>query len=171
MWNWYDFQYKYHRSFYETFKAGTHHTRWVEDDLDADLWGEDVAEAIPTQTSGQTQEYLVPVEVNGKLFNVKMHLPEATGSSNSKKTSPRKKASSSSSPQTQSGAITAPMQGTIVAVSKSIGDDVTKGETICVLEAMKMENQIKASSDGTIKDLMVNPGDLVGAGDTLAIIE
>ena len=63
------------------------------------------------------------------------------------------------------------MQGTIVAVSVTIGDQVTKGQTICMLEAMKMENQIKASSDGTISDLLITPGDLVGAGDTLAIIE
>lgn len=63
------------------------------------------------------------------------------------------------------------MQGTIISVSVELGQTVTKGDSLCVLEAMKMENQIKASIDGTIKDILITSGDLVGVGDSLIIIE
>lgn len=155
---------------HDDFKTMKHHTKWVEEDLDPSMW--DFSEAVSPEScsTSASDEVTIPVEVNGKRFAVKMFLPEPTGAPK-KKTSSKKTSGISSSTSTQTGAVTAPMQGTIVSVSACIGDEVTKGTTICILEAMKMENQIKAPSDGKIKDLMVTVGDLVGAGDTLAIIE
>ena len=62
------------------------------------------------------------------------------------------------------------MQGTIVKVHHSAGDAVTAGEPVCVLEAMKMENEIKAPNDGEIVDLRIQPGDTVTAGAVLMVI-
>jgi acetyl-CoA/propionyl-CoA carboxylase biotin carboxyl carrier protein len=62
------------------------------------------------------------------------------------------------------------MQGTIVKVLVNVGDTVEVGQSITVLEAMKMENHINAESAGTVKEIRVKPGDGVGAGDVVAII-
>ena len=62
------------------------------------------------------------------------------------------------------------MQGTIVKVEVAVGDEVEAGDTICVLEAMKMENTISADKAGTISEVRVSAGDTVGGGDIIAII-
>jgi acetyl-CoA/propionyl-CoA carboxylase biotin carboxyl carrier protein len=62
------------------------------------------------------------------------------------------------------------MQGTIVKVLVAVGDSVDVGQTVCVLEAMKMENNITAEKAGTVTDLKVEPGQSVGSGDVVATI-
>ena len=66
--------------------------------------------------------------------------------------------------------VTAPMPGTILDVKVSVGQSVKKGETICVLEAMKMENDIPAPQDGVIASINVQKGASVGAGDVIATL-
>ena len=63
------------------------------------------------------------------------------------------------------------MQGTIVKVDVAVGDQVTVGQTVCILEAMKMENNITAETTGTVTEVKVSPGDAVGAGDVVVVIE
>ena len=72
---------------------------------------------------------------------------------------------------TGSGTVTVPMQGTIVKVLVAPGDAVEVGQTVCVLEAMKMENAITAEKAGTVKEVKVAAGDSVGPGDVIAVIE
>jgi acetyl-CoA/propionyl-CoA carboxylase biotin carboxyl carrier protein len=62
------------------------------------------------------------------------------------------------------------MQGTIVKVYMPAGTHVEVGEPLCVLEAMKMENEIKAPIAGELVDLRIQPGDTVASGAVLAII-
>jgi acetyl-CoA/propionyl-CoA carboxylase biotin carboxyl carrier protein len=62
------------------------------------------------------------------------------------------------------------MQGTIVKVLVAVGDEVEAGQVVCVLEAMKMENNISAEVAGTVTAVNVSPGDGVGAGDVVAVI-
>ncbi|OWY60040.1 acetyl-CoA carboxylase biotin carboxyl carrier protein subunit, partial [cyanobacterium TDX16] len=69
------------------------------------------------------------------------------------------------------GTVTVPMQGTIVKVLVAEGDAVEAGQALCVLEAMKMENNINADKDGVVKELRVQPGASVGSGDVIAVIE
>ena len=64
--------------------------------------------------------------------------------------------------------VTAPMPGTILAVKVSAGQQVKKGDVICVLEAMKMENDIPAPQDGVIASINIQKGASVNAGDVLA---
>ena len=66
--------------------------------------------------------------------------------------------------------VTAPMPGTILAVKVSVGQSVKKGDVICVLEAMKMENDIPAPCDGVIASINVQKGASVASGDVLATI-
>ena len=72
---------------------------------------------------------------------------------------------------TGSGDVAVPMQGTIVKVLVAVGDKVEVGQTICLLEAMKMENAVNAEKDGVIKEVRVSAGASVGAGDIVAVIE
>ena len=63
------------------------------------------------------------------------------------------------------------MQGTIVKVLVAVGDNVDAGDTVCVLEAMKMENNVAADRAGTVSEVLVEPGDSVGAGDMVVVVE
>jgi acetyl-CoA/propionyl-CoA carboxylase biotin carboxyl carrier protein len=63
------------------------------------------------------------------------------------------------------------MQGTIVKVLVAVGDTVESGQALCVLEAMKMENNINADKAGTVTEIKVVPGQSVGTGDIVIIIE
>ena len=63
------------------------------------------------------------------------------------------------------------MQGTIVKILVAVGDAVEVGQSVCVLEAMKMENQITTEKSGTVKEIKVETGATVGAGDVVMVIE
>lgn len=64
--------------------------------------------------------------------------------------------------------VNAPMPGTILKVAASAGDKVKRGQVLVVLEAMKMENEIVAPSDGVVASINVDKGVSVNAGDLLA---
>ncbi|HEY3833731.1 MAG TPA: biotin carboxylase N-terminal domain-containing protein [Acidimicrobiia bacterium] len=163
------------------FAAVEHSTKWVEDAFDATEFAGDDAPAEAGATSeadadrGPLVERAMPVEVNGKRFSVKVWVPEgamtvAAGGGNGQ----RKRATAaraSSGHGGGSGTIAAPMQGTIVKVLVAQGDSVELGQTLLVLEAMKMENNIVADTEGTVSELRVSTGQSVGTGDVLAVIE
>ena len=62
------------------------------------------------------------------------------------------------------------MQGTIIKVLAAVGDTVEVGQTVAILEAMKMENAVQAEKAGTVTEVKVAPGDTVAAGDTVLLI-
>jgi oxaloacetate decarboxylase alpha subunit/pyruvate carboxylase subunit B len=66
--------------------------------------------------------------------------------------------------------VTAPMPGMIIKYEKNVGDAVSQGETVVVLEAMKMENALPAPASGTVKSVSFSSGDSVAKGDVLAVI-
>lgn len=69
------------------------------------------------------------------------------------------------------GGLTSPMPGKIFRIVKDVGAAVSKGETILILEAMKMEHAIRADKDGKVKKIMFKTGELVQGGVTLAEVE
>ncbi|MBQ5967658.1 MAG: biotin/lipoyl-binding protein [Clostridiales bacterium] len=69
------------------------------------------------------------------------------------------------------GSVNAPMPGTILRVNKNVGDSVNAGESVVVLEAMKMENDINSPKAGVVKALYVNKGDTVASGQVLFEVE
>lgn len=118
----------------------------------APSFNEDDAIGIPTQYN---------VEVDGDMYEVKimptgfMEIGEADNATF----------------QPVEGGITSSMQGMVIKLNVNVGDKVTAGSTICVIEAMKMENDIQSEVDGVVEEIFVEPGDAVSAGDTLMVIK
>ena len=83
---------------------------------------------------------------------------------------PRAAAPKSGGPAAK-GALTARIAGRVTRIIASVGDSVKAGDVILLLEAMKMENEIKAAGDGTVKEIPVAEGQRVVEGETLAVIE
>ena len=155
------------------FAAVTHSTKWVEEVLD--LSGIDASQVLP---AGDDDAPLVQrqttVEVNGRRFDVKLWVPESAGvaaAGPAKKKVARSASAAGGGAGGGSGKIAVPMQGTIVKVLVEVGQAVEAGQSVVVLEAMKMENQIEADKSGTVKAINVKPGDTVGAGDVVVVIE
>jgi biotin carboxyl carrier protein len=67
--------------------------------------------------------------------------------------------------------LTAPMAGRIVAVKTTVGTLAEKGQTLVVLEAMKMENEVASSKNGTVREVYVQPGALVKPGEKLVLVD
>ena len=81
-------------------------------------------------------------------------------------------ASTSSAPTAAAGKpVVAPLPGTINEIKVKVGDKVNAGDTVVILEAMKMQNNIEAETSGTITSINVNKGDAVMEGDTLVTIK
>jgi len=153
------------------FVEGIHSTKWVEEVLD--LSG---IKAEPT-AGGTDEEPLVrrsvTAEVNGRRVNVQLWLPEVVGTAApaaAAKGKPRRGGGGSVA-GAGSGAISVPMQGTIVKVSVAVGDTVEVGQTVVILEAMKMENSVNTEKAGTVKEVRVAAGDSVSAGDVVVVVE
>jgi acetyl-CoA/propionyl-CoA carboxylase biotin carboxyl carrier protein len=155
------------------FVAVEHSTKWVEERLD--LSGVSSTPAGPA-ANGDEAEPLVrrrtTVEVNGKRFDVSMWLPEAPAMAPTAKAAgkPKRVTSGSGAAGGGTGEISVPMQGTIVKVLVTVGQSVEAGQGVVVLEAMKMENQINSDMAGTVKEIRVAPGDIVGGGDIVAVV-
>ena len=75
-------------------------------------------------------------------------------------------AAAGAGPQT----LTAPLPGRITHVAVRTGDTVVAGDTLLVIEAMKMENELRAGAPGTVTEVRVSPGQAVNAGDVLVVI-
>ena len=71
----------------------------------------------------------------------------------------------------EAGAVTAIMPGKIIRVLVKEGDEVQEGDVVCVLEAMKMENELRASKSGVVKAVTVEPGSDVEMGEVLVVVE
>jgi len=161
------------------FIAGKHSTRWVEETLD--LSEVSAPAAPPSDEDPDNPKALreVDAEVNGRRYRVKLWVPDTGesgggggGSAPRTAAAPRRpRSAGGGSGGAGSGEVAVPMQGTIVRVLVAVGDQVELGQTVCVLEAMKMENNIAAEKAGTVKELRVEPGQTVGGGDVVAVIE
>ncbi len=127
---------------------------------------------------------LAHVTVNGTKYNVEIEggkaaavkkpqviaAPEATGLSVTPKTPIASKPAAA--PATAGGyKVTCPLPGTVISINVKEGDTVAAGQTVAVLEAMKMENNIDAERGGVVKQVVVAAGATVMEGDLLIVIE
>lgn len=108
------------------------------------------------------------VKVNGKVYEVELEsVTEAQGSVKAEASAPAPQAAQSNGAGV---AVKAPMQGKILSVKVAVGAAVKKGQTIAILEAMKMENEIIAPVDGVVKEIKVAKDQTVNNQDVIAII-
>ncbi|HET9164324.1 MAG TPA: acetyl-CoA carboxylase biotin carboxylase subunit [Solirubrobacterales bacterium] len=114
------------------------------------------------------------VEVAGKLFDVKVIGEAAAGGAApaaAGKKPPKRERKSGGGASASSESLPSPLQGTVLKVAVEQGAEVAEGDLICVIEAMKMENEIAAHRSGKVTALNVAEGAAVSSGDVLAVIE
>ena len=162
------------------FVAGEHSTKWVEDRLDLSATATPSPAPASDDASAEREPKVrrdVDVEVNGRRFGVTVWVPESqvgavAAGAGAGKASPRpRRSAGASAAAAGSGQVVVPMQGTIVKVLVAVGDTVEEGQTVCVLEAMKMENNIAADKSGAIAEVKAEAGQSVGSGDVVIVIE
>ena len=168
------------------FTEATHTTTYLDEELDPVRIDEAVEKWGPAETAADEEassvERSFTVEVNGKRFAVDLEEhgaePVATASGNGDGASQGRRDSGGASGGSDGSAatsegehVTAEMQGTILSVAVAEGDSVEAGDVVCVLEAMKMENDVVVSSGGTVTSVEVGSGDSVDLGDVLVVVE
>jgi acetyl-CoA/propionyl-CoA carboxylase biotin carboxyl carrier protein len=132
----------------------------------------------PAEREAEAVERTYEVEVDGRLHSVRV-LGAAPAAANPSAAAPpglrrpprREREEGAEAGGGGTETLTSPIQGTVLKVAVSEGDDVGEGALICVIEAMKMENEITAHRAGTIAALGVSEGGSVAAGDLIARIE
>ena len=108
------------------------------------------------------------ITVNGTRYEVEVEEVESSGAVASAPVTVASEASVAAPAVPAEGeAVTAPMPGNILKVNVKAGDAVKKGDVLCVLEAMKMENDIKAGRDAVVASVQVSQGSTVNTGDVL----
>ena len=118
---------------------------------------------------------LYNVTVNGVVYEVEV---EEVGASNNVSApvaapvaaAPKAVPAPKAAPKGNGTPVNAPMQGTILKIAVSNGQAVKKGDLVCLLEAMKMENEIFAPCDGTVTSVTVSAGQTVATGEVIATI-
>jgi acetyl-CoA/propionyl-CoA carboxylase, biotin carboxylase, biotin carboxyl carrier protein len=156
----------------EAFVHGTHSTNWVEGELDFSTLPAPAAAAVSVG-DGVTRKD-VTAEVNGRRVTVALWVPEFSDDglprSYSTAAKPRREHHAGVI-GSGSANVTVPMQGTIVKVNVEVGQQVEAGDTVVILEAMKMENSVNAEKSGVVMAINVAAGDSVSAGDTVVVVE
>ena len=124
-------------------------------------------ELTSKKSTGSGRE--LEVTVDGETFTVEINDPNAVAGPSLPQVRRKKKAGIKE--VEKSGSLTAPLPGMIVEYKKAVGDKVTAGETVVVIEAMKMMNNIDSTIDGVVKEIKFDTSDSVTKGDVLMIIE
>ncbi|NIJ14040.1 acetyl-CoA/propionyl-CoA carboxylase biotin carboxyl carrier protein [Saccharomonospora amisosensis] len=146
------------------------HTRWIETEFDNTIEPFTAAEEVEAEAEPRQN---VVVEVGGRRLEVSLPGDLALGGGGTAaagKAKPRKRGGGAKA-AVSGDAVTAPMQGTIVKLAVTDGQQVEAGELIVVLEAMKMENPVTAHKSGTVAGLAVEVGSAVSQGAVLAEIK
>ncbi|EMA50685.1 MULTISPECIES: ATP-binding protein [Halococcus] len=172
----------------DEFLDGRHTTKYLDDGLDPERidaaqekWGLEDSSADTGEEEVTRREFVV--EVNGKRFEVDLEehgAPpiQAGGSGGGGSTQQLDAAGPSDGGSDDGGSastaegeqVTAEMQGTILDVNVEVGDEVSAGDVLCVLEAMKMENDVVASRGGTVAEVAASEGESVDMGDVLVVL-
>jgi acetyl-CoA/propionyl-CoA carboxylase biotin carboxyl carrier protein len=150
------------------------HTRWIETEFDGAI--EPWSGSAPGQGDGLPQRERITVEVGGKRLEVVLPAgfgvadAPAPGAGNRRASRGRRSGGPAGAPASGDDLVS-PMQGTITKIVAAEGDQVSAGDTVVVLEAMKMEQPLTAHKDGTVTGLDVEIGQTVTAGAVICKLE
>jgi acetyl-CoA/propionyl-CoA carboxylase biotin carboxyl carrier protein len=124
--------------------------------------------SVASSPDGRLRERVARVELDGRLYEVKALVPEPPFAELARRR--RERAAHGAHHGAAKDAVVTPMQGTVLSVEVENGEDVQAGQVICIVEAMKMENEITAHRDGIVTDLSVEPGQPVTTGQVVCVI-
>jgi acetyl-CoA/propionyl-CoA carboxylase biotin carboxyl carrier protein len=156
--------------------------QWARGETCRDLvedraWLKELAFPVPEKAEEPADEKVerdYAVEVSGRKFEVKVigapFAPNGAAPAGAARKAPRRERKSGGGGGGAPGAVISPIQGTVLKVAVQQGAQVEEGALVCVIEAMKMENEITAPSAGTVEQLEVSEGGSVATGDTIAVI-
>jgi acetyl-CoA/propionyl-CoA carboxylase, biotin carboxylase, biotin carboxyl carrier protein len=158
--------------------------QWARGETCRDLvedreWLRELAFPAPEKAGDEEDEERVErdyaVEVSGRKFEVKVigapFAPNGAAPAAAARKAPRRERKSDAGGGGAPGALISPIQGTVLRVAVEQGASVEEGALVCVIEAMKMENEITAPSAGTVEELGISEGGSVATGDTIAVIK
>ena len=118
-------------------------------------------------TTAGLREHVVPLELDGRRHELRIHQPEPPWAELARRHKDRSRGLAGGS----SDAVVSPMQGVVLDVKVSDGERIQAGALICVVEAMKMENEITAHRDGVVTGLSVAPGQQLAHGQVICVLE
>jgi acetyl-CoA/propionyl-CoA carboxylase, biotin carboxylase, biotin carboxyl carrier protein len=124
--------------------------------------------SVAKPPDGALSALATEVEVDGRRVRVKVLTPEPAYRELARR---RRERSAGSATGSGSGVVLSPMQGTVIDVKVAVGDHVEPGRVLCLVEAMKMENEVAAHLGGVVSDVAVAPGGAVAIGQPICTIE
>jgi acetyl-CoA/propionyl-CoA carboxylase biotin carboxyl carrier protein len=120
------------------------------------------------EVAAAVREAVRSVEVDGRRFEVRVLRPEPAFAELARRR--RERARGGGAAGAGRDAVVSPMQGTVLAVEVAEGDEVEAGQVICIVEAMKMENEVHAHRAGRVTELSVAPGQPVKTGQVICVV-
>jgi acetyl-CoA/propionyl-CoA carboxylase biotin carboxyl carrier protein len=123
---------------------------------------------IDTAPDGRLRERVTAVELDGRRFDVTVLAPEPPWAALAERR--RERTAARAGGAGGRDAIVSPMQGTVLSVEVEDGDAVAAGQVICVVEAMKMENEVHTLRDGVVSELSVRAGEPIGTGQVICVV-
>jgi len=124
--------------------------------------------SLARPADGRLRERVVELELDGRRYGVKLLQPEPPHAELARRRRERGGAAAHHGAAKES--VVSPMQGTVLAVEVGEGDEVRAGQVICIVEAMKMENEIRAHRHGTVGELSVAAGEAVSTGQVICVV-
>ena len=125
-------------------------------------------EAAPATPAERLADRRIAAEVDGRRFDVRLLVPEAPFAELARRRRERDDGRAGGSAGRD--AVVSPMQGTVLAVPVAEGESVRAGQVLCIVEAMKMENEIGAHRDGVVTDLSVRAGEPIKNGQVICVV-
>jgi acetyl-CoA/propionyl-CoA carboxylase, biotin carboxylase, biotin carboxyl carrier protein len=122
---------------------------------------------IAASPDGAVRERVSTIELDGRRYEVRALVPEPPHLELARR---RRDRAGLGAHAPGKDAVVTPMQGTVLAVEVAEGDEVSAGQVLCIVEAMKMENEITAHRDGIVTDLSVEPGQPVHTGQVVCVV-